>query len=360
MDDSDILLGGPPLELFHSDLHLSDELESTDGRHKYSSTETIGSSSSETFENSDNSCDNCHNADKMYERMQQAIDCVCGTTGTTSTTGATGSLCQAVQASNLVNTAPFKSMIELITGPYSTCGAVIPPEQRQAAYDSFTSITGYTPPNLTKLVTVISNSQKNLANYTALYVFLILLTIAIIVLVMLVLVGVFTWSTGIILAVVAFLIIYSISLAYSFGAQRMINDQSSQILDAVTNEQSNFQNTVAYWPQGLFGIASALTATGTTGIWPCNTTSTNTSSTQVVGDKEFQLSSSNLSSELPLSALSIEDVSSLNNNSPRTKKPNKPNKLKHNVPIKLGKTTMKLGSKNRSRFRVSSRLGRLK
>ena len=299
--------------------------------------------------------------------MQQAIDCVCN--GASGTSGATGSLCQAVQASNLVNTVPFSSMVELITGPYSTCQVVIPSEQRQAAYDSFTSITGYTPPNLTQAVTMISDSQKRLANYTALYVFLILLTVAIIVLVMLVLVGVLTWPVGIILTVLAFLILYTISLAYSFGAQRMIDDQSSQILETVTNEQSNFQNTVAYWPQGLFGIASTLTATGATGttgatgatgatgIWPCNTGAKEVADGKV---EEFHLSS-----ELPLSALSIEDTSSLT-----VKKPNKPNKLnklnklKHDSlikkPGKLTRTLMKLGSRSKSRLRGSSRVNRLK
>lgn len=334
MSDSEISLGGPPLELFHSDLHLSGELESSDDRHKNSAID---------------GCNNCHNADKMYERMQDAIDCVCN-----GASGPTGSLCQAVQASNLLNTVPFTSMVELITGPYSICQSVIPPEHRQAAYDSFVSITGYTPPNLTQVVTTISNNQKSLANYTALYVFLILLMLAIIILAILVLVSVLTWPMGIIIAVLIFLSLYTISLAYTLGAQRMIDDQSSQILETVTNEQSNFQNTVAYWPQGLFGIASTLTATGATGatgIWPCNTGAKEVADGKV---EEFHLSS-----ELPLSALSIEDISSLTD-----KKPNKLKKLKHDSlikkPGKLTRTSMKLGSRSKSRLRGSSRVNRLK
>ena len=328
MNDNDILLGGPPLKLFHSTLYLSEELENSDKLLKIAN------------------CDGytCHNADKFYEKMQHATNCVCKSTSGIS--GATGSLCQAVQAGNLINTPPFNSMIELLTGPYSKCQAVIPPEKKQAAYNNFKSITGYIPPDVNQIVTIISDNQKSIANYTALYIFLILFTLCIIVLILLGLAGLISPMIIILLAVLAFFILYSISLAYSFGAQRIINDRNVHLLKTLTNDQNNFQNTVAYWPQGFFGVASVLTtgatgakgatgATGATGIysfWPCNGKTSNINAcanntlvlpkntlvlpknTSKVASNEFQLSTAtntgkylDLSSNLALSELSIEN-----------------------------------------------------
>lgn len=294
----DITLGGPPLDLFNSDLRLSQESVEHD-----------------TEQHNKHHNHPCHDADKLYDRMQQAIDCVC----TTDNSGTTGSLCQAVKAGNLINTVPFSSMVDLITGPYSECGAVIPEDKRQEAYNTFVSITGYKPfdsTDLSQIVSLINDNRKSMANFTAVYIFLILFTLCAIVILLLVLFELTSWPVGLLLLVLVFFILFTLSLVYSFSAQKMIDNNSTQVTNTISNNSNNFQNTVAYWPQGLFGVASALTnsATGGTGaVWPCNNINTCTNKItkqelSIINNRDSSNLSSLLSSKLPLSELSIEDI----------------------------------------------------
>src|SRR5438046_1357320 len=77
----------------------------------------------------------CTGSLEILDEVQNAINCNC--------TGATGSLCDLVNAAAIVNQVPFSCMIDLLTGEFSQCGAVIPEAQRQAAFNAFTDITGF-------------------------------------------------------------------------------------------------------------------------------------------------------------------------------------------------------------------------
>jgi hypothetical protein len=174
----------------------------------------------------------------------------------------------------LPTTQPISCMLELLTGSYSECGSNIPNDKRQAAYNAFVEITGYKPVDWNHLFNDINEDQKTILVFNSFYIFVPILIIILIAIWMMVGFGWFNWVIGLYLTISAILILYMFSIIYRIHVQTYLDSKLSQRESDINDSQHNFENSVAYWPQGLFGVACAVTATGSTG-WICNEPATN-------------------------------------------------------------------------------------
>lgn len=199
----------------------------------------------------------------LYNQVQKSIDCVVASEGTNLQLG---SLAYAI---NLPTTQPVSCMLDLVTGPYSKCGSSIPDDKKQAAYDAFSEITGYRPIDLNHIFDNLNEEQKTILAFNSFYIFVPLLIILLIAVWLMVGFGWFNWVIGIYLTISAILVIYIFSVAYRLHVQNFLDSRVNQVKSDADAAQNNFQNSIAYWPQGLFAAACAVMATGTTG-WRCN------------------------------------------------------------------------------------------
>lgn len=197
--------------------------------------------------------------------VQQALDC-----SFNEQTLATGPLRSAMTAGEIINQLPFSCMIDLINSTYSNCGEDIPENKRQAAYNAFTDITGYKPADLTKVFGTINNDFYAMINFNSFYMFFPTFFIILIAIWLMVGFNWMAWPVGLFLSVLVAVILYVFSILYRIHAQSYFLGQNNTIENEGINAQRNLENSIAYWPQGLFAVACAVTCTGGTGCWSCN------------------------------------------------------------------------------------------
>lgn len=208
----------------------------------------------------------CTEADlDLYNQVERGVECAIASEGP-----GVGPLGQSVLLAQTASQAPISCMIELLTGPYANCDAEIPNEQRRAAYNSFATITGYRPINWNQALNHLNDQQKNILNFNAFYLFFPIFLLAMIVIWLMVGFGWFNWVVGLFLSGLVFIVLYGFSMLYRIHAHTFINDQNQQLQQDVSDAQNNFENSIAYWPQGLFAAACAVTATGGASGWTCN------------------------------------------------------------------------------------------
>lgn len=202
---------------------------------------------------------------ELFNDVQAAIDCMC-----TGTTGQTASLCQSAALAALANEPPFSCMIDLLTGQYSDCGTTIPDEQRQAALAAFEKVTGWQPADLVAAFNTITSNQRSVLSYNAFYFCIPVLIILLVGVWMAFGYGVYNWIIALFLTVFVVVVMYGAAVFYRLQTQNFLANQSKTVIDNLQQAQDSLENSVAYWPQGLFAVACAVTAsTGTTG-WQCN------------------------------------------------------------------------------------------
>jgi len=202
---------------------------------------------------------------ELYNQVQNAIDCTIGSEGPN-----VSSLGQAVLLADIANQPPVSCMLNLLKGQYSDCGTTIPSNLRKAAFDAFTEVTGFKSFNNNQAFNIINSDQKAIVNCTAFYFFIPMLILLFIGVSLLVGFSWINWVAGLFLIVLIFIILYGATIAYRIKLLGYLNTNNNQLQQDVTNTQNNFENSVAYWPQGLFAVACAITATGGTGSWSCN------------------------------------------------------------------------------------------
>lgn len=201
---------------------------------------------------------------QLYNEVERAVECAIGSEGP-----GVGPLGQSVLLAGLASQPPLSCMIDLVTGPSSDCGTEIPASRRRAAYDAFTDITGFRPANFGVFFSQVTNEQRELLNINAFYMFFPLFILSLLTIWLLVGFGWMSWPIGLFLSALMFLIIYGFSLLYRMQANNFLVNQNAIWQNEAINAQDNFEDTVAYWPQGLFGVACSVTSTGGTG-WRCN------------------------------------------------------------------------------------------
>jgi hypothetical protein len=198
-----------------------------------------------------------HQSDNNYRANLNNISVQQGCTGLTgdfanccNDNGSSNPLCQALRLGNMATHPPLSCMINLID-KHMTTGTLPNDQQRQAAYEAFTNVTGYDP---YANASGSSNSADEIASINAFYMYMptaILLLVAI-----WVMVGHswISWPVGLFLTIFLFLIYYLFSIMY-----RIQMDQISKRNSNSDNEYKYLQS-VALWPQGMLAAACAVTS----------------------------------------------------------------------------------------------------
>lgn len=166
---------------------------------------------------------------------------------------------------------PFSNMIDLIEN-HSCCDEDIPADKRKLAAQAFKDVTGYVPINLTEVFNIFHNETQTLIRYNGLYLFLVIFILALLLVLAAVATGILSWAVALFLIGLIFILVYTFSLIYRIQVSEYTNSQHKEIQQHSTQSQNNFQNSIAYWPQGLFAVAAAVTSHGGTGAtgWTCN------------------------------------------------------------------------------------------
>ena len=201
---------------------------------------------------------------ELYNQVQHSIDCAIASEGSN-----VSSLGQATLLATEMNQVPFSCMTNLLTGPFSECGSEIPVSRREAAWNAFSEVTGYRPVDLNQAFTTLSDQQKQIINFTAFYMFVPIFVVITLGICFMIAAGWINGYTGLFLIGLLFIILYGFSVLYRVFVLDFLSSEHQQLQNNIAAAQDNFQNTIAYWPQGLYAVACAVTATGTTG-WTCN------------------------------------------------------------------------------------------
>jgi hypothetical protein len=174
----------------------------------------------------------------------------------------------SIAVADVATTEPFSSMIDLIAGSFSNCGVTLTNAQKQSAYKAFTDITGFVPPDYVSVFTSLSDASKIMIAYNAFYFFLAVLIICYIGIIAMAIYGWINWVAMLFLLGISTIILYGASIGYRMMALNWINQHQTQLLNMVKAQQTAYQNSIALWPHGLFGVAADIVHNGSG--WKCN------------------------------------------------------------------------------------------
>jgi len=195
--------------------------------------------------------------DALLVEVQEAIDCGCAT-------GSTGSLCMAAEAGKLIHEEPFSSMIALVK---SRCTDEITNNQRRMAFTTFSEVTGLKSLNLDDSFNTINNDFITLININSFYMYFPVAFVAFIIVWLIVGFGWISWIVGLFLTVFIIVVFYLFSILYRITAINFINSQHKNLLRQTHESQRNFEDSIAYWPHGLFAVANSIKSTDK---WSCD------------------------------------------------------------------------------------------
>lgn len=203
----------------------------------------------------------CNN--ELFLEVQEAASLCCASEGT-------GALCDALTTGNIwVQQRPFRDMVGVIQD-HSGCNSEIPEERRKAAWNVFSEVTGLRSMNSNNLSNTVANDFNTMINLNAFYMFFPTLILLLIIIWLMVGFTWINWVVGLFFSILVIVILYGFSILYRIHAQNYFRSQNQRLLQDSENAQRNFENSVAYWPQGLFAVASTInTPPGGTG-WICN------------------------------------------------------------------------------------------
>lgn len=223
---------------------------------------------------------------EFYNEVERSVECaVAGGTGL----GPVGKLVE------LANQPSIQCMNNLIMSDYFDCnGPEIPADKRQTAYNNFVSVTGLKPVNWNHTFNHLNSGQKQILNFNAFYIFFPIFLLSMIAIWLMVGFGWINWIPGLFLSGLVFVILYGFSILYRIHARNFLDNQNQQLQQDANDAQKNFENSVAYFPQGLFAVACAVTATGTTGDWKCNEVDLSQKEDALVNKEKSKISIKNI------------------------------------------------------------------
>lgn len=197
----------------------------------------------------------------LFTQVQGAVDCACAE-------GTEGTLCDAIAAGQIMQQQPWSCMTELVD-QFMNCGEDISEEKRKAAWTAFTNATGFKGIDYAKIGNELADQQALVINLNAFYLWVPLFIVILVLVWLMVGFGWFSWALGLFLTVLAFGILYSFNIAYRIHADRIMENRKKAFSTFAHDAQSQFENSVAYWPQGMFSVACAVTCDGDD-CWSCN------------------------------------------------------------------------------------------
>lgn len=205
---------------------------------------------------------------------------------------------------NSFDKPPYSCMNKLVK-EYMTCNENIPKDKRQAAYNAFVNVTGLEPVNWQEIFNIVSGQQFAVYNANALFIYLPVLFVLLVVIWVLVGVKWISWVAGLFWTVFVFAVLYGCSIFYRMYMADNANNQNNALQKIALSQQSNFQNSLVYYPQGLFAMACAVTECGE--AWECN--ENGVSPTPCPGTKPKPSSKPKPESKSSFSSSSVSEVS---------------------------------------------------
>lgn len=179
--------------------------------------------------------------------------------------GSDDPLCKAM---NIPTLLPYSCMIDLIDNN-TYCGQTFSQDKLDAAYKTFAEVTHTQPDNTAKSFNTIYNEFTTMANYNAFYMFVPVAVVILLALILMIGFQWIHWGVGLFMIVLVFVIFYGFSVVYRINIQNYINTNSSNLQNELLAAQKNYENSISYWPQGLFAVACSLTCTGGN-CWKCS------------------------------------------------------------------------------------------
>lgn len=153
---------------------------------------------------------------------------------------------------------PFSCMFDLIkTNPPN-----LTPEQRRAAFDAWAATTGFSAPDYVAVFDSMTHQQQAIVNFTSYYAYAPTLILSLIMIWLAVIFCWINWKTGLFFSVLAIVVLYGFSVLYRFTAKQWLSEQNKASASVALRLESQFENSIAFWPQGLFDVACAITKTG--------------------------------------------------------------------------------------------------
>lgn len=201
---------------------------------------------------------------QFYNQMKRAVKC-----GYDPNNTEFSHLAAAINAGTLLAQKPYSCLIDLINN-HSSCYQDIPKERRQAAYEAFVDVTGYKPANLNSIFNNFDNNLESLVNFNSFYMFAPTLIFFLIIIWLMV--G-FKWMTlglGLFFTVLVIVVYYSFTIAYRVNFNYYMRSRRRTVQNQATLAQNSFENSIAYWPQGLLAAACAVTCDDPENCWKCN------------------------------------------------------------------------------------------
>lgn len=205
----------------------------------------------------------CNTIDQdIFNQVQRSVECACS-----SETGG-GLLCDAINAGKFIQNKPMSCMIDLLN---NYCGKTIPAAKRQEAFKAFSEVTGYKPADLNTIFTTFDDNLRALVNFNAFYMFAPTLILLLIIIWMMVGFKWMNWVLGLFFTVLVIVILYGFSIGYRVHFITYLDSRTQTIENATVEAQNSFENSIAYWPQGLFSAACAVTCDDGN-CWSCRPT----------------------------------------------------------------------------------------
>ena len=199
-----------------------------------------------------------------YPCVTQNLEAYCDTVGE-----AGGSLCKAMTVGDLAYEQPISSMIDLISNNME-CGVPLTEEQKTNAYNAYLKVTGLTEVDYEKIIKTVQNEFAYLFRFNSFYMFLPITILVTIIVWLMVIVGWITWPVGSFITTLVWIILYGASVAYRIHLTSMLRSRFKVLFDDASKAQKSRQDSVAYMPQALFAVASAITTPGSGPQWYCN------------------------------------------------------------------------------------------
>jgi len=164
------------------------------------------------------------------------------------------------------NVDPMQCMEKYLNGPYATCGADMPQELKDKAFEIFKQVTGFTNIGTEELADAISADQQTMLAYTAYYIFVPIMFLSWILIWIGFGYGMYDWPLALLLSTLTFIVLYFASVFYRINAQVYLDQRNTFIKDNVDASQQAFNDSVAFWPQAMYAIACAVAGDD----WECN------------------------------------------------------------------------------------------
>lgn len=195
---------------------------------------------------------------ELFQRVQAAA-----ATGVCN--GNDGPLCRAI---NTANMEPVQCMMDLLAN-YSRCGTPIPEDKRKKAYEAFVASTGYQPADLSAVSGQLDQNLTDLVAFNGFYMFAPAALLIIILIWIMVGFRRMAWELGLFLTVFVVVVMYTFSIAYRTHFNSFIAGRNSRVQTQLNSAQKNFQDSLAYWPEGMFAAACAVTCDNNN-CWGCH------------------------------------------------------------------------------------------